>query len=90
MEGIENQLNKIFDSLGSTRILPVENDERVETFRRSIVASREIKKGEVFVHDMIDFKRPGSGLSPEEEKYLIGKRAKKNIGYDDIIDINDF
>ena len=39
---------------------------------------------------MLEFKRPGTGLSPENVKFLIGKKAKKNIFKDKIITIKDF
>ena len=50
--------------------------------RRSIHASRNIKKGEIINNRDIIFKRPGLGLKPKEIKKIIGKKAKKNISKD--------
>ena len=40
--------------------------------------------------DMIDFKRPGTGIPPEGMMYLIGKVAKRDITFDEIILLEDF
>ncbi len=81
---------QIYESLGEDRISRVEDKQRTDEFRRSIVASKDIKKGEVFKKNMLDFKRPGYGLSPEALKYILGKSAKRNIKFDEIIEFKDF
>ncbi len=84
-----SQSKRISDALGTTRISAQENKEKKDAFRRSIVSTRNIKKGEVFTIDDIDFKRPGEGLSPGELKYLIGKPARRDIEKDAIIYLED-
>lgn len=90
MEALINGAQRIYKALGTTRVNCVEDDERINAFRRSIVAARNINKGERFTEDMIDFKRPGTGLPPEAIKYIVGKEAKRNIDFDDIILFDDF
>lgn len=51
-------------------------------FRRSIVASRDIKKDEIITAEMLDLKRPGNGLHPVFINKIIGKRIKKNLSKD--------
>lgn len=53
--------------------------------RKSLVAAKNIKKGEIFSHDNIDIKRPGTGISPINYWTVIGKKSKKNYKTDDII-----
>lgn len=67
----------------------VEKKEKINFFRRSIVASRLINKGERINHDMLDYKRPGTGLSPENLKKVIGKFASKNIKKDNLVHSKD-
>lgn len=55
--------------------------------RKSIVASKPIKEGEVYSEENITVKRPGNGLSPMKWHDLIGKRAKKGYNTDDLIEI---
>ena len=64
-------------ALGSERITRIETVNRVQEFRRSIVAARDIKVGERFTREMLDFKRPGRGLAPEMIDIIIGKVSKK-------------
>ena len=54
--------------------------------RRSIVASRNIKKGEKISEDDLTFKRPGTGIYPSEIDNVVGRTAKENIKEDTLID----
>lgn len=50
-----------------------------ETLGKSVVAKREILKGEVLLEDMLDIKSPGKGLSPNKKKFIIGKVSKRDM-----------
>lgn len=53
--------------------------------RKSIVASVEIKKGDLFTEDNITVKRPGNGISPMKWHDILGTEATKNYKEDDLI-----
>jgi N,N'-diacetyllegionaminate synthase len=53
--------------------------------RKSIVAKKTIKKGELFSEDNLTVKRPGTGISPMEWDAYIGKCADKEYQMDDLI-----
>jgi N,N'-diacetyllegionaminate synthase len=53
--------------------------------RKSVVAVRDIRKGELLSEENLVAKRPGSGLSPMEWDSLIGTRAAKDFLKDDLI-----
>jgi N,N'-diacetyllegionaminate synthase len=55
--------------------------------RKSIVAKREIKKGEIFTEDNITVKRPGNGISPLRWYEVLGKVASRDYKEDEIIEI---
>lgn len=55
--------------------------------RKSIVAKKDIKTGDVFTTDNITVKRPGNGISPTKWFDVIGNRAKKNFSEDELIEI---
>jgi N,N'-diacetyllegionaminate synthase len=55
--------------------------------RKSIVAKRNIRKGEIFTEDNITVKRPGIGISPMRWNEVLGKNAIKDFKEDDIIEI---
>jgi N,N'-diacetyllegionaminate synthase len=51
--------------------------------RKSIVAARDIARGEIFDESNITTKRPGSGVSPARWDDVIGKAANKNYKKDE-------
>jgi len=55
--------------------------------RKSIVASKSIKKGDFFTEENITVKRPGIGISPMQWDEVIGKTAKKDFEEDDLIEL---
>lgn len=90
MKIIVSESKRIHKALGSYRRVVNEDIERIKAFRRSIVATRKIKKGEIFTEDMITFKRPAEGIEPGYMNFIIGKTAKRDIEYDEIIRMEDF
>ena len=57
--------------------------------RRSIVAARAIEKGELLGPDNVDFKRPGTGLSPMVAEEVLGRRAARAFELDELIRLED-
>lgn len=56
-----------------------------EKNRKSIVAIKPIKKGEIFSNENIDIKRPGHGIAPKYFEEVLGKYAKEDIENDSIL-----
>ena len=50
--------------------------------RRSIVSAVSIPAGAVITEDMLTFKRPGTGISPQETSDVIGRTANQDIAED--------
>lgn len=63
-----------------------EKDNKLIT-RKSIVASKNIKKGELLTEENLTTKRPGTGISPMEWYRVLGTIAKKDFKEDDLIEI---
>lgn len=55
--------------------------------RKSIVAARDIRKGETFTDENITVKRPGNGISPMCWDEVIGKTAPRDFSYDSLIEL---
>jgi len=53
--------------------------------RKSIVAGRAIRAGEVFSDDNLAAKRPGTGISPMCWDEVVGRRARRNFDADELI-----
>jgi len=54
--------------------------------RKSIVAACPIQKGELFTERNITVKRPGTGISPMRWDDIIGRRASRSYGKDDLLE----
>lgn len=75
-------------SLGSPIKTPQISEIRNKKIaRKSLVAAKNIKEGELFTEDNLTSKRPGTGLSPYLYWSLLGKPSKEN--YSEGQPIND-
>lgn len=55
--------------------------------RKSLVASRVIKAGEVFTVANLTAKRPGTGISPMKWDEVVGKKARRDFQADELIEL---
>ena len=56
--------------------------------RKSIVASKCIKKGEIYSNDNLSIKRPGTGLPPTMLDFILGSRSNREYQINELIDFN--
>jgi len=84
---VEN-IRIVEDALGTPNKI-VSNSESKNRLiaRKSIVALKDIKKGELFSEENLTVKRPGNGISPMNWQSLIGKKSNKDYFADELIDI---
>ncbi|MCF6365362.1 MAG: N-acetylneuraminate synthase [Bacteroidales bacterium] len=57
--------------------------------RKSIVASKNIKKGEILNDNNITVKRPGTGISPMLWNNIIGRKINRDFNEDELINWED-
>ena len=55
--------------------------------RKSLIAARDIKKGEVFTEENLTTKRPGNGISPMKWNEVIGAKATRDFCEDELIEL---
>jgi len=89
MQEIVENSKRISDALGSFRISATESDEKKREFRRSIVITRDMKKGDVIKIEDIDYKRPGGGFDPDMTEFLVGRIVCRDLDYDYILTKED-
>ncbi len=53
--------------------------------RRSLVTAADIKAGTVIKAEMLTFKRPGTGISPDRIDEIVGKKAATDLAEDTIL-----
>lgn len=83
-----SSIRKIEKALGDGKKEPSESEkENINVARKSIVASKTIKKGTVFSEDNITVKRPGNGISPMRWYEVIGQTAMRDYEEDEMIEL---
>lgn len=81
-------IRQVEASMGSGRkeVADVERPN-IEVARKSIVAARAIKAGEILTEENITVKRPGSGISPMRWDEVIGLTARRDFLPDEPIEL---
>jgi len=73
-------------ALGSFEKKPSPSESaNIEVVRKSIVAARDIKKGEIFSEDNLTIKRPAGGISPIRWDEIVGSVADRDYVMDEMI-----
>ncbi len=81
---------KVYKALGKfQRIVSDDEKNKIKKFRRSIVLKRDMNTGEIVKYDDLTFKRPGTGIKPDELQYVLGRKLNKNKSYDDLLKWED-
>lgn len=88
LKGMVDAIRNIESALGDGK-KKVTDSERpnIIVARKSIVASRAIKAGEVYTEENITVKRPGNGISPMKWDDVLGKTAPRDFEYDELIEL---
>ncbi len=71
------------------RIVSDDQIEKRKNFRRSIVATQDIKSGNKFTPENITLKRPGTGFAPENLEMILGMTSKNPIKTGELIKNED-
>jgi N,N'-diacetyllegionaminate synthase len=87
LKSMVKAIRNIEKALGSGVKKPSKSESKnIDIARKYIIASRDIKKGEVFSEENLTVKRVGKkGTSPMRWNEIIGTNAQKNYSEDDLI-----
>ena len=55
--------------------------------RKSIIAAKDIKKGELLTEDNLTIKRPGTGISPMRWEEVVGTKAIRDFNEEELIEL---
>lgn len=88
---ITSAAKRIPAALGSRR-RTLSDDERksAAVMRRSVVAARDIRAGEILAESDLEFRRPGTGISPNDADRVLGRAARRDIAADTLLSEDDF
>lgn len=83
-----SSIRNIEEALGSPNKTVSDSErENIAIARKSIVAAKNIKKGEVLTVDNLTTKRPGTGISPMRWNEVLGSKAIRDFVEDEVIEI---
>lgn len=81
-------IRNVENAFGSGEKRPAESEKKnMAIARKSIIAKRNILKGECFTEENLTVKRPGSGISPMKWFEVIGQKAPRNFDEDELIEL---
>lgn len=77
---IAGESRTVRSALGSTvrTVSEAEQAKRAQ-FRRRIVVVRDVRQGDRVTAADLDFKRPGTGIGPDELACVVGRKAARNL-----------
>lgn len=88
LKNLVTAIRNIEQAKGSFRKFPTKAEmKNRDVARKSIVAAKIIKKGEVFSVENLTTKRPGNGISPMLWNEIIGSIAKRDFDEDELIEV---
>jgi sialic acid synthase SpsE len=77
-------------ALGQAIKEPSKNELPIrDLVRKSLVAAADLPAGSKLTEAMLEYKRPGSGISPADLSKTLGKTLKRDIKADELIEWDD-
>lgn len=82
-------IRNIEKAIGGDGTKHVSESERknISIARKSIIAARDIKKGELLTENNLTVKRPGTGISPMRWEEVIGTNAVRDFKEEELIEL---
>lgn len=89
LKAMVSAIRNIEKAISGDGLKHISNSEQknIAIARKSIVAARNIKEGELLTEDNLTVKRPGTGISPMRWEELIGTKAVRDFLEEDLIEI---
>jgi len=86
LKSIVTQIRRVENALGSEIKEPVESESKARVHaRRSLVAADNICEGTVITREILEVKRPGTGIGPRFLDIVIGRKARMDISRDTVL-----
>lgn len=89
LKAMVSAIRNIEKAIGGDGTKHVSESERknIAIARKSIVAARDIKKGELLTDENLTVKRPGTGISPMRWEEVVGTKAIRDFEEEEIIEV---
>lgn len=84
VKAIRNVEQAFGDGIKKPTVVEMQN---IKVARKSIIAAKDIKRGELLSEDNLTTKRPGNGINPMKWNDVIGTRAIRDFSEDELIEL---
>ena len=86
MEAMVRACHNVYTAMGgANRLLCAEEQQQIPKMRRSMVSIQDLPVGTILAPEHIEFKRPGTGVSPADYEQYIGRNVRVQIECGSII-----
>ena len=80
LETLCKEAKNVHAALGShKRVVSEAERKKRQSFRRCAVVNTSLKAGHVLRLEELEFKRPGTGIHPDEYQYIVGRKLKRDL-----------
>jgi N-acetylneuraminate synthase len=91
MRALVDGAREVHAALGSpVRTVSTAEIEKRKVFRRRMVTRRALARGHRLTEADVDFKRPGTGIGPDELAHAIGRTLTRDVERDEELEWTDF
>ena len=88
LKAMVSAIRNIEKALGSSEKKVTDSERKnIAIARRSIVAAKDIHKGELLTEENLTVKRPGTGISPMRWEEVLGTKAVRDFMEDELIEL---
>lgn len=88
LKAMVSAIRNIEKALGSSEKKVTDSERKnIAIARRSIVAAKDIHKGEILTEENLTVKRPGTGISPMRWEEVLGTKAVRDFMEDELIEL---
>ena len=88
LKAMVESIRRIEKALGNGNKTPSKSEKKNITIaRKSIVAKKNIRIGEILTEENLTVKRPGNGISPMEWNKVVGTKAVRDFQEDELIEL---
>lgn len=88
LKAMISAIRNIEKAVGNGEKTPTDSEKaNLAVARKSIIAAKRVKAGEIFTEENLTTKRPGTGMNPMGWKEILGKRAVRDFEEDEMIEV---
>jgi N,N'-diacetyllegionaminate synthase len=90
LEAIVRGSREVHEALGRRqRIVGAAELAKRKVFRRRAVARRDLPRGHRLAASDLEFKRPGTGIAPDEAAFAVGRALSRDVAAEEELDWSD-